>query len=517
MNVLEIYDYNVSIENNDLFHVDDLVIKQGEKIAFIGENGIGKTTFFKHIVSKSIPRMTLNGNIAYLPQLLESDNLSGGEKEKSELSKLLISDNQILILDEPTTNLDFNNRKWLIDYLVKTKKTVLLITHDRFLINQVVQKILYLDSGELKTYKGNLKDFEEFRQQQFNKMMLSFDNQRKKQKKLKEEAQRKKQYAISMVKKKKGISYSDWKTRNYDGKARKLDKVARSIETRIDRENTIEKPKKEKKIKIKNSGELSLKSGKTLINIEKFSLSIVSSLKIKINNFIIRTGEHIGIEGDNGSGKTQFLNKIYELKDNHNYYYYYDKLSIGYFRQNLTLFEDNDIIINSIMAESKQDYQTIYDTLGSFGLKADEIRRTYKQLSGGQRVRANLAKVLLGNHNLLLLDEPNNHLDISSIEALENFLIHYPGAVILVSHDKNLINSVCSKIYIMEKFILSSKETKSSNYSNVNQSQITELEFKRSILLSDPTIDLEQIKEIDAKIRDLKNSSSVLHPQKLDN
>ena len=94
----------------------------------------------------------------------------------------MISDNQILILDEPTTNLDFNNRKWLIDYLVKTKKTVLLITHDRFLINQVVQKILYLDSGELKTYKGNLKDFEEFRQQQFNKMMLSFDNQRKKQK-----------------------------------------------------------------------------------------------------------------------------------------------------------------------------------------------------------------------------------------------------------------------------------------------------------------------------------------------
>ncbi|WP_346743755.1 ATP-binding cassette domain-containing protein [uncultured Streptococcus sp.] len=231
----------------------------------------------------------------------------------------------------------------------------------------------------------------------------------------------------------------------------------------------------------------------------------------------MRTGEHIGIEGDNGSGKTQFLNKIYELKDNHNYYYYYDKLSIGYFRQNLTLFEDNDIIINSIMAESKQDYQTIYDTLGSFGIKADEIRRTYKQLSGGQRVRANLAKVLLGNHNLLLLDEPNNHLDISSIEALENFLIHYPGAVILVSHDKNLINSVCSKIYIMEKFILSSKETKSSNYSNVNQSQITELEFKRSILLSYPTIDLEQIKEIDAKIRDLKNSSSVLHPQKLDN
>lgn len=105
---------------------------------------------------------------------------------------MLISDNQILILDEPTTNLDFNNRKWLIDYLVKTKKTVLLITHDRFLINQVVQKILYLDSGELKTYKGNLKDFEEFRQQQFNKMMLSFDNQRKKQKKTKRRSTTKK-------------------------------------------------------------------------------------------------------------------------------------------------------------------------------------------------------------------------------------------------------------------------------------------------------------------------------------
>ena len=182
--------------------------------------------------------------------------------------------------------------------------------------------------------------------------------------------------------------------------------------------------------------------------------------------------------------------------------YVSDCLSVGYFQQGLDYFQDDEVVLESIRKLSEMEDQLVYDTLASLGLRMVDCRKRYGQLSGGQKVRANLARVLLGNHQVLCLDEPNNYLDMVAIEALETFLVHYPASLILVSHDERLQKSVCERFYQMKELYLCPQTMVTEQ--KITSQELTRLKFQRDLLMMKGKSSLAEIREMDEKIRQLE-------------
>lgn len=448
--ILQVNNLTVQNEKGILFEVPDFKITEGEKIGFIGENGIGKTTFFSQLFSQECSNIKRGTSIGYLEQLLDFNNLSGGQQERLQLENILFSDDELILLDEPTTNLDAENIEWLTNMVNLINKTVLMISHDREFLDRTADRIIFVENGKLQNFYGTYSEFQIWEEHKIEKQLAQYKQDIKKKKQLEKALREKKEKADKLLKKKKSVSQSEWKMRSlvgdYEGKAKSLAKSAKSMESRLLREEVTTQPQRRKQLTIRVSETLSMKKGKSLIRIGDSSYKNSNNIALKIKNFSVKAGDKISLEGKNGAGKTQFLELLCSIKDFISREdYICDNLSIGYFKQSLNLFDEEAELLKTLLRESEQDNQVVFDTLASLGFRNDEMKRTYGHLSGGQKVKANLAKILLGNYNLLLLDEPDNYLDIIATVALENFLKRYDGTFILVTHDKRLRESVCDK------------------------------------------------------------------------
>ncbi|CCQ94598.1 Uncharacterized ABC transporter ATP-binding protein YdiF [[Clostridium] ultunense Esp] len=358
----------------------------------------------------------------------EINVLSGGQKARLSLAKLLLEKPDLLLLDEPTNHLDIDAINWLESYLLEYKGAALIISHDRYFLDNVVTRIFHLENLKLKTYNTNYSRFMKERKKELELLKKDYENQQREIKRQEEIIKR-------------FYNYGD----------RRYIRQAQSRQKLLDKMKTIDKPLDTKKVKI--SFEPKIKSGKEVLKVEQLEKSFGDFKLLEDINFTIYRGEKVGLIGPNGIGKTTLFKMIFGQIP-------YDTGSItlghqvhtGYFDQEQTKLNLDKTIIDEIWDENpKFDHYQIRSILSRFLFIGDDIFKEIEELSGGERGRLALLKMMLSNANFLLMDEPTNHLDIYSKEVLEDALKDYEGTLLVISHDRYFLNKVTDKILELTK------------------------------------------------------------------
>lgn len=352
------------------------------------------------------------------------DTLSGGQKTRVSLSKLLLTKPDILLLDEPTNHLDLNSIDWLETYLVNYPGAVLIVSHDRYFLNRVVTKVLEIERGHIMTFQGNYNDYATKKQQLRDIQLKEYLNQQQEIK-----------HQEAVIEKLKSFNRE------------KSIKRAESREKMLDKIQVLDKP-----IELNTDIHLSLEpshiSGSDVLTVDHLSKSFPNQDLFKDLCFEIKRGEHVAIIGDNGTGKTTLLKILNQvIKADSGSFTLGTNVEIGYYDQEHHVLHMD----KNIFQEISDDYPTLTNTqirnvLAAFLFTGDDVFKSIGDLSGGERGRVSLAKLMLSNANFLILDEPTNHLDITSKEILEKALNDYTGTVLYVSHDRYFINQTATRI-----------------------------------------------------------------------
>lgn len=352
------------------------------------------------------------------------DTLSGGQKTRVSLSKLLLTKPDILLLDEPTNHLDLNSIDWLETYLVNYPGAVLIVSHDRYFLNRVVTKVLEIERGHIMTFQGNYNDYATKKQQLRDIQLKEYLNQQQEIK-----------HQEAVIEKLKSFNRE------------KSIKRAESREKMLDKIQVLDKP-----IELNTDIHLSLEpshiSGSDVLTVDHLSKSFPNQDLFKDLCFEIKRGEHVAIIGDNGTGKTTLLKILNQvIKADSGSFTLGTNVEIGYYDQEHHVLHMG----KNIFQEISDDYPTLTNTqirnvLAAFLFTGDDVFKSIGDLSGGERGRVSLAKLMLSNANFLILDEPTNHLDITSKEILEKALNDYTGTVLYVSHDRYFINQTATRI-----------------------------------------------------------------------
>ena len=346
------------------------------------------------------------------------NNLSGGEKTIVNLAYILLNNPSILLLDEPTNHLDIETLEWLENFLIDYKGTVLLISHDRYFLDKVATKTVLLESGKVKIYFGNYSYFLEEDERRTLAEYEIYKSQQKQIEKMKES-----------IKKLRAFG-------NLAGNEMFF-KRAKSIEKRLEKlEEVVDKVNLEKR-KLPISLNASSRSGKDVLTIKNLNKSYGEKIIFKNFNTEIHYGEKVHLKGSNGSGKSTLIKIILEEdKDYTGEVKLGSSVKIGYIPQELKFPNENNTVLEYFMFDYNDSETRARNYLAKYLFFGNNVFKRLKELSGGERVRLILAKLVLQETNFLILDEPTNHLDISTREILEDTLEEYNGTVLFVSHDR---------------------------------------------------------------------------------
>lgn len=446
-------------------------ITNQDKIGIIGLNGVGKSTLLKLIIDEEVPlrgkiiksgglkinylpqNPTFNNNLSLLEIVMEENtilhpieeyeaksilsklglkhyestisHLSGGELRRLALAKALVSYCDILLLDEPTNHLDNDMIVWLENYLIKMKKGLIMVTHDRYFLQRVCNKMLELDSGKAFIYEANYETFLALKAERM-------EQERKAQKKLK-----------SILKKE-----SEWINRGVEARRTKS-------KSRIERFEKLSSTtfNEEKEM---NFSSVKSHLGKQLIEIKSGSKSFEAKPLFQHFSFSLQRNDIVGIVGTNGCGKTTLFKIIMgEEKLDQGALILGNTLKIGYFSQHIDLI-DSEIRVIDYLEDVARQIETLQgnisasELLEEFLFEKNQHYAKVKMLSGGEQRRLQLVKVLATNPNLLILDEPTNDLDVYTIEILENYIENFFGPVLIVSHDRYFLDKLCNKLLVFE-------------------------------------------------------------------
>ena len=494
---------------NDVFENIDFTVNENEKIALVGRNGSGKTTLLKVLTGeeelssgdvirnskitisylkqnalslsektikeefeevfidlinkeKEIERLSevlktnhdekiinqfstlqeefkLEGGYSYHSEMMSVlhgfgfkdedinrpvSSFSGGEKTKIAFAKLLLAKPDLLLLDEPTNHLDLSTIEWLESYLAKYKKAMVVVSHDRTFLDKTVNIVYELEYGSIKKYAGNYTNFVEQKKNDFIKQEAAYKRQQKDIKRLEE-----------LIEK---FRYKKNKAAFAQSKIKYLERMEK-----------IEDPKKADNKSFKARFECGVQGGKNVLSLDHYEVGYdkpLANVTLEIHR-----KDRICVMGDNGTGKSTLLKTIIgELKPLSGYSLLGHQIEIGYFDQNLADFKNDNTVLEELWSE-KPDYDMfkIRSVLGAFLFTADEVFKEVNVLSGGEKVRLSLAKLMLKKANFLILDEPTNHLDIVSKEALEDCLNDYDGTILFVSHDRYFIKKIATSCLVI--------------------------------------------------------------------
>lgn len=353
--------------------------------------------------------------------------LSGGEKTTVILGKILLEKPDILLLDEPTNHLDMDSIEWLENYLKGYKGIVIIVSHDRYFLDNIVTKIIEIEDMESQTYDGN---YSVYVKQKDENNMLQFHQFKEQQKQIK-----------AMEKTIKELR--DWALRVDNNK---FFKRAASIQKRLDKMQKIEKPKLENE-SMKLDLKMAERSGNQVISAKDLSKSYEDKVLFKNSDLLINFGERVALIGPNGSGKTTLLKILLgEEYCDEGAFKIGESVTLAYLPQNI-VFKDEELTVLECFREDIMILEgKAREYLAKFMFFGSTVFRKVKHLSGGERVRLQLSKLLYEDINLLILDEPTNHLDIESIETLENALEEFKGTILFISHDRYFINKMGNRI-----------------------------------------------------------------------
>ncbi len=368
--------------------------------------------------------------------------LSGGEKTKASLARLLLKKPEFLILDEPTNHLDQPSLEWLEEYLLNFDGTYLLVSHDRFFLDRTVERILDLRRGELREYRGNYSFYRKQKDQETKRQWELFEQRQKKLRKLKQESARRKVWSARKEKEKIGAK----KEKGYiSHKAAKLAKRAKAVEKRMEQVERVEKPFEQKRISLKFPA--FKESSRVVLTVSDLAKSFGDKKLFTDLNFTILRGENLAVMGPNGSGKTTLLKIILgELKSDRGEVHLGHNVRIGYYDQHRIILDPEKTVLKEAeISELSGDRTWVRTVLGALMFRGDSVHKKIKYLSEGEKGRVYIAKLLLSGANFLILDEPTNHLDIDAREAVENALQYFPGTTLLVSHDRFLTSRLTNQ------------------------------------------------------------------------
>ncbi len=357
-------------------------------------------------------------------QSKELSKLSGGERTRLALSCLLLSKPDVLILDEPTNHLDLRMLEWLESYLDGYKGTLMVVSHDRYFLDKIANRIFDLGSGTLEAYTGNYSEFLVKREERLEAMRREYEKQQAEIARQEDMIRRFRQHGTEH-----------------------LAKRAASREKRLAMLEIKEKPKL-KQSKMKLNFEADFKSGGEVLEAEDLSKSFGDRKLFDHTGLMLRKGEKVCIIGDNGIGKTTLLKILMGLeKPDDGYLRIGYNVEFGYYDQGQLLLDDNE----TVLGEMKNAYHLYTDTemrslLGRFLFFGDDVFKQVKDLSGGEKAKLSLLKLMLSGANTLVLDEPTNHLDIESKDVVEEALMEFEGTMLIVSHDRYLLNLIPDRI-----------------------------------------------------------------------
>ncbi len=353
--------------------------------------------------------------------------LSGGQKTKVLLAKLLIESPQIILLDEPTNYLDLSSLEWLEEYIANFDGSIIVVSHDRYFLDKAVNQIIELTTTEAQVYNGNYSYYIEEKERRFSELQKDYNDQQKNIKRMQEQIKWMQSTGSNVLKAK-----------------------AHQIEARLDKMDKIDKPKVDnRKIRLALSGNVAAK--KRILELDDVSKSFDKKLFEHVSGEIIGN-DSVGIIGDNGVGKTTLLRCILEKeKPDTGTIHIGENLRVGFLDQESEFSDPEQSILDAYCLETGEDTSKARNQLAKLMFTQDDVYKKIKVLSGGEKKKLKLSILMSKNPNLLILDEPTNHLDLPSREELEERLLDFDGSLLFVSHDRYFLNKIASKIWELQK------------------------------------------------------------------
>ncbi|WP_315117701.1 ribosomal protection-like ABC-F family protein [uncultured Clostridium sp.] len=530
-----------------ILDIENLKVYSEDRIGIVGVNGVGKTTLI-NILSKRLEPdegwVKLYEKYSYISQLekpenksisnemaskfgvanIWNENMSGGEKTRFKLADGLSHNSLLIFADEPTSNVDIEGIDLMEKKFEEYKGALVLISHDRNFLDKLCNKILEIEYGKIKIYKGNYSDYVAQRTQERERVEFEYEEYVKEKRRLQAVVTDTKQKVKGIKNAPKRMGNSEarlHKMGNQKGKAN-LERAVKNIEKRIEHLEIKEKPKKQEGIKldIVDSNKLHSK-----IIIQGRNINKIFGEKVIFHGaeFDVYNNSKIALIGSNGCGKSTLIKMIMNNDDSIKVA---QGAQIGYFSQDMSILEESLTIIENVMESSIYNETFARTLLARLLFKREDIYKKISVLSGGERVKVSFAKMLLQDINLLILDEPTNYMDISSLEVVEKLLKEYNSTLLFVSHDRRFVGSVADHIMAIENHkikmfkgsyneYLASRNTYLDNDKEEIEKQIFILQNKLSELIGrlsmpskkDDVIALDkEYHEVLAKLKKLKDS-----------
>lgn len=366
------------------------------------------------------------------------NTLSGGEKTITMFASIMLSDPDIILLDEPTNNLDIDTLEWLENYLKNYNGTIVMSSHDRYFLDKVATKIVLIERGKSEIFFGN---YSYYLEENERRILAEFEQYKDQQKMI--EAMKRK---IKQLQEFGKLAYPGGES---------FFKRAASIQKRLDKMELVNKPETQKEIPL--NFQMGDRSGKQVLIIDDLDLSVADKELLEKVNFSIMFKDKVCLMGKNGSGKSTLIKRIIHTYDDNikdENIKIGSNVSIGYIPQTITFEDDNATILEEARKYYDGTETHLRAALAKFMFNADNVFKKVGKLSGGEKVKLKLFELIQNNVNLLIMDEPTNHIDITTKEVLESALKDYPGTILFISHDRYFINELAKKIlYIEDKKI----------------------------------------------------------------